>query len=428
MLFQKNTYIDTSLTQNTGIFIFISVLPWLSPKAYELFSPGGLGGLTAGITPGNNNRTLTPSRLNLSLGSIGGMGMGMGMGMGGSSKLLLTGGNENALSLPFEGGRNTTTTTGKGGKIGKGGTGASASASAKISVSPLQRKTSKQLAAATAVSMAKNKITVGRSTSVGSMNIHATMTIPMNMSMNMNMNGNMNMNASGIGGTVKEPNTPINFHDVFASPKQNHTGSSHMGMGINDNGLPSFQGRDGHEIPTIGVSIPGNLSNTSNNLEDEDMNILLKLAETTPRKHGSEGKALENARMFHKAIAGGVAFAYPAVEPLYNMNDGSMGGVNMNNMGGMGMGMGMGHDVNGQGQGQGQSQHEHHGLHPNPHGHSHPIPPSSLHLPIIGAKSSSSSSGSGAMKTNVSSSSSSKSFSQSQSHQGYHYRKPIFLL
>uniref|UniRef100_A0A7S3VE89 AP2/ERF domain-containing protein n=1 Tax=Chaetoceros debilis TaxID=122233 RepID=A0A7S3VE89_9STRA len=346
-----------------------NVLPWLSPKAYELFSPGGLGGLTAGITPGNNNRTLTPSRLNLSLESIG----GMGMGMGGSSKLLLAGGNENALSLPFEGGRSTTTTGGGGGsaKIAK--------RSAKISVSPLQRKTSKQLAAATAVSMAKNKSTVGRSTSVGSMNIHATMTIPMNMSMT---------NGSGTcTPLIKEPNTPINFHDVFASPKQSHTGSN---MGINGHGLPSFQGRGGHEIPTIGV--PG--SNISSNLEDEDMNILLKLAETTPRKHGSEGKALENTRMFHKAIAGGVAFAYPAVEPLYNMNDGM--GVNMN----MGS-IGMGHDVNGHNEGQGQSQglHEHHGLHPNPHGHSHPIPPSSLHLPIIGHKSSSSSSGTGSGTT-----------------------------
>lgn len=104
---------------------------------------------------------------------------------------------------------------------------------------------------------------------------------------------------------TKQPETPINFHDVFASPK--------------GDGRSKFQTAASNEIPTItdsndkvaNLSLQKHLAERDI-MEDEDLNVLLKLAETTPRRQ-ADGKGSSGTRVFRGA---GGSFAYPASQPV----------------------------------------------------------------------------------------------------------------
>lgn len=95
--------------------------------------------------------------------------------------------------------------------------------------------------------------------------------------------------------------TPINFNEVFASPKPENT---------------QFRIKH-HEIPDIlyssnstGEETPLKKSLTEQQTrEDEDLNTLLKLAETTPRGSKNVGITKANARIFR-----GKGFTFPAPE------------------------------------------------------------------------------------------------------------------
>jgi len=153
----------------------------------------------------------------------------------------------------------------------------------------------------------------------------------------------------------KAPETPINFHNIFASPKAD-VNSREMGDGSQladaSNEIPRLSGltTQGTHTSASGPTT-GNASSAGDEesklalekhvaerdiMEDDDLNVLLKLAETTPRRSSGDGKG--NPRVFRGA---GGAFAYPA------------------------------------------NEHQH-PLHP--HSHAHHGPPSSLHLPMIGGK------------------------------------------
>jgi hypothetical protein len=114
-------------------------------------------------------------------------------------------------------------------------------------------------------------------------------------------------NTSAYGKGPKQPDTPINFHEVFASPKSD--------------ARSRFQTADlHHEIPAISDS-----SNRDSKFglerhlteldikEDEDMNVLLKLAETTPRSNADGDEDDQGTRVFRGA---GGAFAFPAGQPV----------------------------------------------------------------------------------------------------------------
>lgn len=107
--------------------------------------------------------------------------------------------------------------------------------------------------------------------------------------------------------TSKQPDTPINFHEVFASPKSDVRSKFQTAQ---------FH----HEIPAI--------SDTSNRdskfglekhlterdmKEDEDMNVLLKLAEMTPRSNADGDDDNQGTRVFRGA---GGAFSFPASQPV----------------------------------------------------------------------------------------------------------------
>jgi len=104
----------------------------------------------------------------------------------------------------------------------------------------------------------------------------------------------------------KQPETPINFHEVFASPKSDLQGK-----------YPTAVLH--HDIPTISKS-----SNRDSKFvlekhlterevkEDEDLNVLLKLAETTPRSNADGDDDNEGTRVFRGA---GGAFSFPASQP-----------------------------------------------------------------------------------------------------------------
>jgi hypothetical protein len=106
---------------------------------------------------------------------------------------------------------------------------------------------------------------------------------------------------SGSVVTQKRGHTPINFNDVFASPK------------VDENRLQNVVS---NEIPTISDSSEEAKMVLEKSLaerdvmEDQDLNTLLKLAETTPRRN-SDGK--DSTRVFRGA---GGAFAYPAAQPV----------------------------------------------------------------------------------------------------------------
>jgi hypothetical protein len=106
---------------------------------------------------------------------------------------------------------------------------------------------------------------------------------------------------------MKQPETPINFHEVFASPKSDY-----------NRGVNPYESALSNEIPSITESskeakmvLEKPLSERSVK-EDEDLNVLLDLAKTTPRRNmDAEGR--EGTRVFRGA---GGAFAYPAGQPV----------------------------------------------------------------------------------------------------------------
>jgi len=106
---------------------------------------------------------------------------------------------------------------------------------------------------------------------------------------------------------MKQPETPINFHEVFASPKSDY-----------NRGINPYESALSNEIPSITESskeakmvLEKPLSERSVK-EDEDLNVLLDLAKTTPRRD-TDAEGGEGTRVFRGA---GGAFAYPAGQPV----------------------------------------------------------------------------------------------------------------
>ncbi|GFH46899.1 hypothetical protein CTEN210_03373 [Chaetoceros tenuissimus] len=173
-----------------------NVLPWLSPNAYQLFSPEG--GLTASITPnkpGNGN-----------------------------------------FSLPLDNSRKSANPTAAVASAKSGGM--------MICVSPLARK-----------------------------------------------NGTFS-------NKLKQPDTPINFQEVFASPL------SGRGYYNASNEIPS--------ISECSVQELGKHLTERSSKEDEDLNVLLELAKTTPRPD-TLSSMQEGTKVFRGA---GGALTYPAGQPI----------------------------------------------------------------------------------------------------------------
>lgn len=174
----------------------MTVLPWLSPNAYQLFSPEG--GLTASITPNKH-------------------------------------GNGN-FSLPLDNSRKTANPTAAVASAKSGGM--------MICVSPLARK-----------------------------------------------NGTFS-------NKLKQPETPINFQEVFASPL------SGRGYYNASNEIPS--------ISECSVQELGKHLTERSSTEDEDLNVLLELAKTTPRPD-TLSSMQEGTKVFRGA---GGALTYPAGQPI----------------------------------------------------------------------------------------------------------------
>lgn len=190
------------------------VLPWLSPTALSLFSPGG-GIASATNTPGGIFASFTPK-----------------------SPRSPNGGK---LTLPLS---NTSTT--------KRNHSNNANISSMICVSPLA---SRKSASSTSVSItsAHNNTKMGIDT-----------------------------------GNQKEPETPINFREVFASPKTD----SNVGI----------RTEISNEIPELGSSLSLEKHIAERDIrEDEDLNVLLRLAETTPNRKAVEPKP--SSRSFRNQFA-----------------------------------------------------------------------------------------------------------------------------
>jgi|AntRauTorckE5430_2_1112549.scaffolds.fasta_scaffold10477_2 hypothetical protein len=105
-------------------------------------------------------------------------------------------------------------------------------------------------------------------------------------------------NGTSSNSRMKHPDTPINFHEVFASPKSDYR--SHYQTSISN------------EIPSISKETKMVLQKSVSDRslkEDEDLNVLLDLAKTTPRNDTDA----EGTRVFRGA---GGAFAYPAGQPV----------------------------------------------------------------------------------------------------------------
>ena len=199
--------------------IGITVLPWLSPTSYSLFSPGG-GIASASNTPGGMFSTTLPRTPRSP--------------------------NSNKLSLPLT---NEVMVGGGGLDTKKKVNGISSM----ICVSPLASRKS------TNADTSSVKIENCRSsTAVGSSNIG--------------------------GSELTQPDTPINFREVFASPKTDVKGV--------------IQADQSNEIPTLAETNDGICTSLSlekhmaerDVREDEDLNVLLKLAETTPNHKATEPK------------------------------------------------------------------------------------------------------------------------------------------
>jgi len=101
---------------------------------------------------------------------------------------------------------------------------------------------------------------------------------------------------------IKQPDTPINFHDVFASPKAD---GRHK---LSSNEIPQISEASHKEAK---LALEKHLAERDV-MEDEDLNVLLKLAETTPRRN-SDARANAGTRVFRGA---GLAFAYPGTQPV----------------------------------------------------------------------------------------------------------------
>ena len=103
----------------------------------------------------------------------------------------------------------------------------------------------------------------------------------------------------------KRGQTPINFNDVFASPKADERTKLQT---VVSNEIPTISEQADEEAKLI---LEKHLAERDV-MEDQDLNTLLKLAETTPRRD-TDGKDSAGTRVFRGA---GGAFAYPAAQPV----------------------------------------------------------------------------------------------------------------
>ena len=103
--------------------------------------------------------------------------------------------------------------------------------------------------------------------------------------------------------TMKQPDTPINFHEVFASPKSDYN----RGVNPYESEIPSIT-----ESPKEAKMVLEKPLSERRVKEDEDLNVLLDLAKTTPRRD-MDAEGGEGTRVFRGA---GGAFAYPAGQPV----------------------------------------------------------------------------------------------------------------
>ncbi len=208
-------------------FFSTSALPWLSPTAYSLFSPGG--GIASAInTPGGMFSSAIPRTPRTPNGT--------------------------RLSLPL-----TSDAVGADGKKKTPGI------SSMICVSPLASRKSSN----TTVSIKGEKT--------------------------QNSTGNNSATAMAAASNIPHPGTPINFKEVFASPKTDSRGM--------------IRAEPSNEIPTLGhpneaasnEELSSRLSLEKHTAErdvreDEDLNVLLKLAETTPNRRAAEPKQSRSFR------------------------------------------------------------------------------------------------------------------------------------
>lgn len=102
----------------------------------------------------------------------------------------------------------------------------------------------------------------------------------------------------------KHHDTPINFNEVFASPRGDDRNKVQT---VISNEIPTISDSSDKEAKMV---LEKHLAERDV-MEDEDLNVLLKLAETTPRRN-SDGKSNAGTRVFRGA---GGTFAYPAAQP-----------------------------------------------------------------------------------------------------------------
>lgn len=244
------------------------MLPWLSPAAnYYLFSPT-LGMSSATNTPGGGIFSIlkSPSTPNAAIASKLSLPLTTDDIMADSKKKTSAG----------DAGR-----SGTGGTIAAGPSNSTATMNGMICVSPLaSRKNSNN----TTSNTTNANVTHGQLGGGGG-GSHQLQ----NSMINNNTNNNMNSTHTTIVGELSQPDTPINFREVFASPMTD----SRTGMMRTDHS---------NEIPELGSSIMLEKHIAERDVrEDEDLNVLLKLAETTPNRKAVETKP--SSRSFRNQFA-----------------------------------------------------------------------------------------------------------------------------
>ncbi len=243
------------------------VLPWLSPAAnYYLFSPT-LGMSSATNTPGGGIFSIlkSPTTPNAAIASKLSLPLTTDDIMADSKK----------KTSAFDTGR-----SGNCGTIPSGPSNSTATMNGMICVSPLasRKNSTNSTSNTTNAKVAHGQLGGGGG---GSHQLQNSMT---------NNNNNINSTQTTTVGELSQPDTPINFREVFASPM---TDSSRTGMIRID---------QSNEIPELGSSIMLEKHIAERDVrEDEDLNVLLKLAETTPNRKAVETKPL--SRSFRNQFA-----------------------------------------------------------------------------------------------------------------------------
>jgi hypothetical protein len=243
------------------------VLPWLSPAAnLYLFSPT-LGMSSATNTPGGGIFSILKSPRTPNAAA--------------ASKLSLPLTTDDIMADPKKkASAGDSGRSGAGGPMTNGPSTTAATMNGMICVSPLaSRKKSNN-----ATSNASNANVTHGQLGGGGGGSHQSQHSTINKSNNMN-----STQTNTAVGELSQPDTPINFREVFASP----TTDSRTGMIRTD---------QSNEIPELGSSIMLEKHIAERDVrEDEDLNVLLKLAETTPNRKVVETKS--SARSFRNQFA-----------------------------------------------------------------------------------------------------------------------------